>query len=51
VHPPRHYRGSSSRIRRLKWYAHTPAGIWVLFAMSLAAVFVLLACLASLPPD
>jgi hypothetical protein len=48
VHPPRHYRGSASRIRRLKWRAHTPAGIWILFSLALGATFILLTCLARL---
>jgi hypothetical protein len=48
VHPPRRYRGSASRIRRLRWAAHTPAGVWILFSLVLTATFLLLACLARL---
>jgi hypothetical protein len=48
LRPQRHYRGSSSRIRRLKWRAQTPAGIWILFSLALSAIFILLACLARL---
>jgi hypothetical protein len=48
VRPTRRYRGSASQIRRLKWWAHTPTGIWILFALALSAAFITLACLAAL---
>jgi hypothetical protein len=51
MHRPKVYRGSRARIKRLDAWAQTPAGIWILFSVSLAAAFVLLTCLASLPPD
>lgn len=49
MHPPKVYRGSRARVKRITVRSLTPAGIWILFAVSLAAAFVLLTCLASLP--
>jgi len=49
--PAKVYRGSRARLNRLRAWSLTPAGIWILFAVSLAAAFTVLACLAALPPD
>jgi hypothetical protein len=51
MRPAKVYRGSRARLKRVSVWSLTPAGIWILFAVSLAAAFVVLACLASLPPD
>jgi hypothetical protein len=34
-------------MRRIRLWTHTPAGVWVLFALSLAAVFLVIAFLAT----
>jgi hypothetical protein len=36
----------SDRIRRLTAWAHTPAGLWILFALSLIAVSLIIALLS-----
>jgi hypothetical protein len=36
-------------MKRISGWSLTPPGIWILFALSLAAAFGVLACLASLP--
>jgi hypothetical protein len=46
---PKVFRGSRARIKRLDGWEQTPASIWILFALSLAGAFLVLACLASVP--
>ena len=46
--PSKVYRGSRARIRRLSVWTHTPAGVWILFALALSGVFLILALLATL---
>jgi hypothetical protein len=49
MRPPKVYRGSRARLKRTNAWTQTPASIWILFALSLGAVFLVLAWLASRP--
>jgi hypothetical protein len=46
VRPSKTYRGSVARMRKLSVRTHTPASIWIFFAIALAITFLTLACLA-----